>query len=121
MKHLLYTAIIALLAALSLQGASAQSPLVVQINQEVLLQLAYDDCVAAAANWGKGVLSVHRADWPKGYRDCAIIMREEDRLGRAADRKAWEHWYAKHALQRIQIRQAATPLYGYTSNAATPP
>lgn len=121
MKHLLYTAVAALLAASSLQVASAQSSLIAQMKQEVLLQLAYNDCVAAAANWGSGTLSTHRADWPRGYRDCAIIMREEDRLQHAAARKAWEHWYAKHALQRIQIRQAAATLYGYTSNAATPP
>ena len=121
MKYLLYTAMAALLVASSLQVASAQTSLTHQLNQEVLLQLAYDDCVTAAANWGNGTLSTHRADWPKGYRDCAIIMREEDRLQHAADRKAWEHWYATHALQRIQIRQAAATLYGYTSNAATPP
>lgn len=121
MKRLLYSTMAALLAASSLRVASAQSPLIFQMKQAALLQLAYDDCVAAAANWGKGVLSVHRADWPMGYRDCAIIMQDEDRLQHAADRKAWEHWYAKHALQRIQIRQAADTLYGYTSNAVTPP
>ena len=112
MKHLLYTAIIALLAAASLQVASAHTPLAQQLEQEAMLDVAYNDCVSAAANFGRGILSVHRADWPNGYRDCAIIMRWEYRIGHEKDIKAWEHWYAKHAAQRVQIRKAAAMLRG---------
>ena len=110
------TAVVALLVAVPLQVASAHTPLAQKLKQklkqEVMLSVAYDDCVEAAANFGNGTLSVHRADWPKGYRDCAIIMRWEYRIGHEKDIKAWEHWYAKHAAQRVQIRKAAAMLRG---------
>ena len=110
MKHLLYTVMAALLVSSSLQVVLAHAPLAQQLKQEAMLSVAYDDCVAASANFWNGILSVHRADWPKGYRDCAIIMRREYRIGHEKDIKAWEHWYAKHAAQRVQIRQAAAML-----------
>ena len=106
------TAVVALLVAVPLQVASAHTPLAQQLEQEAMLDVAYNDCVSAAANFGRGILSVHRADWPNGYRDCAIIMRWEYRIGHEKDIKAWEHWYAKHAAQRVQIRKAAAMLRG---------
>ena len=106
------TAVVALLVAVPLQVASAHTPLAQQLEQEAMLDVAYNDCVSAAANFGRGILSVHRADWPNGYRDCAIIMRREYRIGHEKDIKAWEHWYAKHAAQRVQIRKAAAMLRG---------
>ena len=106
------TAVVALLVAVPLQVASAHTPLAQQLEQEAMLDVAYNDCVSAAANFGRGILSVHRADWPNGYRDCAIIMRREYRIGHEKDIKSWEHWYAKHAAQRVQIRQAAAMLRG---------
>ena len=113
------TAVVALLVAVPLQVASAHTPLAQQLKQlaqqlkqEAMLDVAYNDCVSAAANFGRGILSVHRADWPNGYRDCAIIMRWEYRIGHEKDIKAWEHWYAKHAAQRVQIRKAAAMLRG---------
>ena len=103
-------AVVALLVAVPLQVAAAHTPLAQQLKQEAMLDVAYNDCVSAAANFGRGILSVHRADWPNGYRDCAIIMRREYRIGHEKDIKSWEHWYAKHAAQRVQIRQAAAML-----------
>lgn len=78
--------------------------------RDVMLTRAYNACLAAAANSNFGTLSTHRADWPRGYRDCAVVMRAEDRRGREAARKSWEHWYARHAEQRAVIREAVALL-----------
>ena len=93
-------------------AVAVQPPTDRSVLRAEMLNVAYDDCAEAAANFWNGTLSVRRADWPKGYRDCAIIMRREYRIGHEKDIKAWEHWYAKHAAQRVQIRQAAAMLRG---------
>ena len=105
MKHLLYTAMAALLVSSSLQVVLAHTPLAQLLKHEAMLNIAYNDCIEAGVKRGFGVPSVlhNRAEWPKGYRDCAIIMRLHYL-------KAWEYWYAKHAAQRVQIRQAAAML-----------
>ncbi len=72
-----------------------------------LNRVFWNACIDVEANYGKGGISTNAADWPKGFRGCAIILRELNARDRAAARKAWARWVDEHAAEQALIAVTA--------------
>lgn len=71
------------------------------------LDRAWDVCIGVAANDPKGRISTHAAAWPRGFKGCAVVVRDMDARDALDARQAWEKWAARHAAGRALVQAIA--------------